>query len=109
MKRLNGFLESNREELENNSWLSLGHLPKRLNISGNLTKDTSHHILRMLLSENISQVNLESPKEREKDLNIGTDKKAVSEDDDQWQMEKAQRPSLNSTKSHEKDNSKRKY
>ena len=82
-KRLNGFLESNREELENNSWLSSGHLPKRLNIAWNLTKDTFHHILRRLLNGNIHHVNLESPKEREKDMNIGTNQKAESEDDDQ--------------------------
>ena len=52
-KRLKCFFESNREELPNNPRLNLGYTPKRLNISGDLTNDTSHQVLRRLLSGNI--------------------------------------------------------
>ena len=37
-RRLNGFLESNREELQTNPWLSLSHIMGPLNISGEMTK-----------------------------------------------------------------------
>ena len=51
-------------------------------------------------------MNLELPKEEEKDLDIETVLKAESEDNGQWQIEKGKRPSLNSRKLHAKDNSK---
>ena len=83
MKRLNGFLESNREELENNSRCVMGYLPKGLNISGNLAKDTSHHILRRLLNGGIFQVAIDSRRGGEKDLDIETAQKA-------WKVEVAE-------------------
>ena len=87
---MNGFLERNRGELGNSSWLSLGYLPKRLNISGDLTKDTSHHILRRLLNGDISQVGLDSQKGGKKDLNIETTQKTWKVDVAEYrQMEKA--------------------
>ena len=39
-KRTNGFLESNREELAQNGWLSVGYIPGDVNISGGITKKT---------------------------------------------------------------------
>ena len=37
-KRLNNFLESNRGELENTEWLSIGYIPGGMNTSDGLTK-----------------------------------------------------------------------
>ena len=79
-KRLSGFFESNRGELENDPWLNLGYVNKRLNISGNLTKDTAPQILRRLLNGNIPQESLEISKEKEKDLNIETNQEADAGD-----------------------------
>ena len=46
--RLNGFLESNREELERDNWLSIGYIPGGLDTSGGLTKSMSIANLRRL-------------------------------------------------------------
>ena len=92
----------------NNSWLSLWYLSKRRNISWNLTKDTSHHILRRLLNANIAQVGLDSQKGRKKDLNIETTQKIWRADaTEHWQMEKVKSPSTNSIKLHGEVNSKK--
>ena len=55
-KRLNNFLESNREELENTDWLSSGYIPGAANTSDGLTKSMTGAKLRRLFNENISQI-----------------------------------------------------
>ena len=54
--RLNNFLESNREELDNADWLSIGYIPVAMNTSDGLTKSTTGAKLRRLLNGDISQI-----------------------------------------------------
>ena len=106
---MNGFLESNREELENNDWLSLGYIPIGLNTAGGLTKDTSRSISRRLLNENICQVEIDSKKEKQKDLNIETPQKARMVEDSHGQIRKTAKSPRNSQQLPQIINSKRKY
>ena len=52
-KRLSNFSGSNRGELENTDWLSIGYIPGRINTSDGLTKSKSCAKLRRLLNGNI--------------------------------------------------------
>ena len=61
-KRLNGFLESNREELLLNPWLGVGYIPGDLNTSDGMTKSMSSVNLRSLIAENIFQIVTEQMK-----------------------------------------------
>ena len=61
-KRLNGFLESNREELLLNPWLGVGYIPGELNTSDSMTKSMSSVNLRSLLAENTFQIVTEQMK-----------------------------------------------
>ena len=61
-KRLNGFLESNREELLLNPWLGVGYIPGGLNTSDSMTKSMSSVNLRSLLAENTFQIVTEQMK-----------------------------------------------
>ena len=49
-KRLNGFLESNREQLLLNPWLGVGYIPGELNTSDGLAKSMNSANLRSLLA-----------------------------------------------------------
>ena len=60
--RLNNFLESNRGELENTDWLSIGYIPGAMNTSGGSTKSMTGAKLRSLLNGNISQIVTENQK-----------------------------------------------
>ena len=51
-KRLNGFLERNRAELERNDWLVVGYIPGNLNTPDGLTKAISSASLRSLINGN---------------------------------------------------------
>ena len=64
--RYEWFFESNREELENNPLVNLRYVHKRLNISGNLTKDTSPQILRRLSNGNTPPRKFRKPKEKKR-------------------------------------------
>ena len=98
---MNGFLESNREELENNAWLSLGYIPKKgLSAAGKLTKDTSRNMLRRLLSENTTQISMDSQKEKQKDSAIAIPQKAKMADDSHCQIRRAAKSPLNSQQLH---------
>ena len=61
-KRLNGLLESNREELLLNPWLGVGYIPGELNTSDSMTKSMSSANLRSLLAENTFQIATEQMK-----------------------------------------------
>ena len=52
-RRLNGLLESNREELETDRFLGLSHIAGPLNISGEMAKSTPQTQLILLLFRNI--------------------------------------------------------
>ena len=56
------FLESNREELEKNDWLSIWYIPGGINTSGGLTKSATWAMLKRLLIENTPQIVTESQK-----------------------------------------------
>ena len=55
-KRLNGFLESNREGLERNNWLIVGYIPGNINTSDGMTESLSSAHLRYLLATNIARI-----------------------------------------------------
>ena len=61
-KRLNNFLESNREGLENTERLSIGYIPGWINTSDGLIKSTTGVKLRRLLNGNIFQIVTEKQK-----------------------------------------------
>ena len=61
-KRLNGFLESNREGLLLNPWLGVGYIPGDLNTSDGMAKSMSSVNLRSLMAENIFQIVTEQMK-----------------------------------------------
>ena len=55
-KRLNVFLESNREGIEQNNWLRVGYIPGGVNTSDGITKILSSVNLRSLLVGNTSRI-----------------------------------------------------
>ena len=59
---MNGFLESNREELLLNPWLGVGYIPGELNTSDSMAKSMSSVNLRSLLAENTFQIVTEQMK-----------------------------------------------
>ena len=61
-KRLNRFLESDREEIEQNDRRIIGYIPGGLNTAGELANAKPSKILRMLLNGNIFQTVAESQK-----------------------------------------------
>ena len=63
-KRLNGFLESNREELLLNPWLGVGYIPGDLNTSDGMTKSMTSVNLRNLLAGNTFQIVTEEMKDK---------------------------------------------
>ena len=54
-RRSNGFLESNREELETNSWWALSHITGPLNFPDEMAKSATRNKLILSLPRNISQ------------------------------------------------------
>ena len=63
-ERLNGFCESNREELERTKWLSVGYIPGGLNTSDGLTKDMYSANLGSLLNGNSFRIVTEIQRRR---------------------------------------------
>ena len=61
-KRLNNFSESNRGELENTEWLSIGYIPGGKNTSDGLIKSATGGKLGRLLNGDISQIATEVQK-----------------------------------------------
>ena len=61
-KRLNGFLESNREALEKNDWLSVGYIPGDANTSDGVTKAMSSSTMRDLVTHNTCRIVTEEAK-----------------------------------------------
>ena len=61
-KRLNGFLESNREELGRNNWLIVGYNPGNINTSDGLAASLSSANLRNLLENSIFRISTEGRK-----------------------------------------------
>ena len=57
-RRLNGFLESNRES-ETNRWLSLSHIAAPLNISDGVGNSTTQTMLSLPIPRNISRTRSE--------------------------------------------------
>ena len=55
-KRLNGLIESKREEIEKNSWLVVGDIPVDINTSDGLAKSLSSANLIDLLSGNTFRI-----------------------------------------------------
>ena len=55
-KRINGLLESNKAELEQNSWLIVGYIPGDINATGGLTESLSSANLRILLPKDIFRI-----------------------------------------------------
>ena len=55
-------MESNRGELENTEWLSIGYIPGGMNTSDGLTKSMAWVKLRRLLNGDISQIVTETHK-----------------------------------------------
>ena len=53
-RRMGGFLESSREELELSGWLTLSHIPRTLSIVDELTKSTTRRKLISILTKIIS-------------------------------------------------------
>ena len=56
------FLESNREELEQNNWLGVWYIPGDKNTSYGLTKSLSTVNMRNLLARNVSRIATEARK-----------------------------------------------
>ena len=61
-KRLNGFLASNREELEQNNWLGVGYILGNINTPDGLTESLSSVNPRNLLAGNITRIVTEGGK-----------------------------------------------
>ena len=59
---MNGFLESNREELLLNPWLGVGYIPGESNTSDSMDKSMSSVNLRSLLAGNTFQIVTENMK-----------------------------------------------
>ena len=55
-KRLNGFLESNREALEQNEWLIVGYIPGGINATDGWAKIISSVDLRNMLSGDLFRI-----------------------------------------------------
>ena len=114
--RLNGFLESNRGELDRDNWLLIGYIPVGLNTSDGLPKSTPCDVLRRLLNGNISKIATESQGgevrkrlnaakhyiayretiQGPKDLDIDMRRKTRAGRSSHWQIAMCDKPSLNS-------------
>ena len=61
-KRPNGFLESNKEELDQNDWLIVGYIHGTMSASGGQTKTLSSANMRNLSDGNVSRIVIEGKK-----------------------------------------------
>ena len=122
---MSGFLESNREELEQNDWLIVGYIPVDMNTSVGITRAMSSANIRNLLTRNNPRIVAECKKKEimrrmpeakryivchetihgRKYLDIDMRRKTRAGRSSHWQMVLGCKPFLNSNKLHSRDGS----